>query len=145
VSDDEKMDVEAQVAALNRALRLQARSPVQYALTAGSLAGLEWQALTEPLGRFSVAEVDDARRLVEKIVALGGEPVAEVAEPRYLADPKAAIEWLIEAETETLEALQDAIEPTGREAASEAIEHRLEHVIMRKQEQVDVLLRAVRA
>ena len=42
------------------------------------------------------------------------------------------------------EALQAAIEPTGREAASEAVEHRLEHLIMRKQEQVDYLLRARR-
>ena len=53
-----------------------------------------------------------------------------------------ALDRLIENENETLDALQAAIEPTGREAASEAIEHRLEHMIMRKQEQVDTLLRA---
>ena len=64
---------------------------------------------------------------------------------RFLEDPRAAIDWLLESEAEALQALQDAIEPTGREAASEAIEHRLEHIIMRKQEQLDVLLRAVRA
>ena len=52
---------------------------------------------------------------------------------------------LIEQETEVLETLQAAIEPTGREAASEAVEHRLEHIIMRKQEQVDYLLRARRS
>jgi len=51
---------------------------------------------------------------------------------------------LIESEGEALQKLQDAIEPTGREAASEAIEHRLEHIILRKQEQVDLLLRAAR-
>jgi len=45
---------------------------------------------------------------------------------------------------EALEELQDSIAPTGREAASEAMEHRLEHIIMRKQEQVDHLLRASR-
>jgi D-alanyl-D-alanine carboxypeptidase len=44
-------------------------------------------------------------------------------------------------ENEALDALQAAIEPTGRKAASEAIEHRLEHTVMRKQEQVDYLLR----
>ena len=60
------------------------------------------------------------------------------------ADPRTAVESLIEMEGETLETLQAAIEPTGREAASEAIEHRLEHIIMRKQEQVDYLLRAKR-
>ncbi len=54
------------------------------------------------------------------------------------------MDWLVESESEALQALQDAIEPTGREAASEAVEHRLEHIIMRKQEQVDVLLRGRR-
>jgi hypothetical protein len=57
-------------------------------------------------------------------------------------DPAEALQALIEMENEALEALQAAIEPTGREAASEAIEHRLEHTVMRKQEQVDYLLRA---
>ena len=37
-----------------------------------------------------------------------------------------------------------AIEPTGREGRSEALEHTLEHLIMRKQNQVDFLLRARR-
>jgi hypothetical protein len=36
--------------------------------------------------------------------------------------------------------LQAAIEPTGREGRSEALEHTLEHLIMRKQNQVDFLL-----
>ena len=58
--------------------------------------------------------------------------------------PGEALDDLVEDEGETLEALQAAIEPTGREAASEAVEHRLEHMIMRKQEQVDYLLRARR-
>jgi hypothetical protein len=40
--------------------------------------------------------------------------------------------------------LQAAIEPTGREGRSEALEHMLEHVIMRKQDQVDFLVRARR-
>jgi hypothetical protein len=63
---------------------------------------------------------------------------------KFVADPGGAIDSLIECESETLETLQAAIEPTGREAASEAVEHRLEHIIMRKQEQVDYLLRARR-
>ncbi len=139
------MDVEAQVRALNKALRLQNRSALQYALSGGTMYGFEYQALGAELGRFALAEMDDVRRLVEKVAALGGEPTEEVAPLRYSADPGDGIDWLIETEKETLQALQDAIEPTGREAASEAIEHRLEHTIMRKQEQVDLLLRARRA
>jgi bacterioferritin (cytochrome b1) len=94
--------------------------------------------------KHSLSELEDATRLVEKIAALGGEPTTDVAPINFTADPGEAIERLIADEGETLEALQAAIEPTGREAASEAVEHRLEHMIMRKQEQVDYLLRAQR-
>jgi bacterioferritin (cytochrome b1) len=141
---DETMDVGQQVERLNAALRLQGRSALQYTLTGGSLLGLQYQLLAERFGDFARHEIDDARRLVEKIAALGGEPTAEVASPRFHTDAEPALQWLVESETEALTALQDAIEPTGREAASEAVEHRLEHMIMRKQEQVDVLLRALR-
>lgn len=138
------MDVEAQIEALNTALRLQTRSALQYTPTAGSMFGFEYQGLAGSLGEFAAAELEDARHLVEKIAALGGEPTDEVAPPRYVKEPREAVAWLIESEGETLQKLQDAIEPTGREAASEAIEHRLEHIILRKQEQVDLLLRASR-
>ncbi len=138
------MDVEAQIEALNTALCFQHRSALQYTLTAGSMPGFEYQSLAGSLGAFAVAEIEDARRLVEKIAALGGEPTDEIAPPRFVKDPREAVAWLIESEAEILQKLQDAIEPTGREAASEAVEHRLEHMIMRKQEQVDVLLRAVK-
>ena len=121
--EEERMDVETLVKELNEALRCQYRSALQYTL---------------------VADLEDARHLIEKIVAIGGEPTTEIAELRFVKDPKEAFEWLIESETEVLEELQDSIAPTGQEAASEAMEHRLEHTIMRKQEQVDLLLRATR-
>ena len=68
-----------------------------------------------------------------------------VATPRWSANPTEAFEFLIEDETEAIAALQASIEVTGREGRSEALEHRLEHIIMRKQEQVDFLERAKRA
>jgi hypothetical protein len=58
-------------------------------------------------------------------------------------DADAAVERL-NAEREALEAFQDVIPTTGHSAESEALEHRLEHLIMRKQEQVDTLQRARR-
>ena len=94
--------------------------------------------------KHALSELEDATRLVEKITALGGEPTIEAAPFSFKADPAEALDQLVDCEGETLEALQAAIEPTGREAASEAVEHRLEHMIMRKQEQVDYLLRARR-
>ena len=141
---EETMDVDQQIECLNRALRLQHRSVLHYSLVAGSVIGLEYQAHAEKMREHAASELEDATRLVEKIAALGGEPTTEVAPISFTADPAAALEQLIECEGETLEALQAAIEPTGREAASEAVEHRLEHIIMRKQEQVDYLLRAQR-
>jgi bacterioferritin (cytochrome b1) len=141
---DERMDVEEQIECLNRALRLQHRSVIQYSLVAGSVIGLQYQAHADKMKKHALAELKDATRLVEKITALGGEPTTEVAPLSFTANPSEALEGLIENEGEALETLQAAIEPTGREAASEAVEHRLEHMIMRKQEQVDYLLRAQR-
>jgi bacterioferritin len=141
---EEKMDVEAQIDCLNRALQLQLRSVLQYALVAGSVIGLEFQAHADKMRAHALAELEDATRLVEKVTALGGEPTTDVAPLRFTSDAAKALDRLIEDESEALDALQAAIEPTGREAASEAVEHRLEHMIMRKQEQVDYLLRARR-
>jgi bacterioferritin (cytochrome b1) len=142
MAPDETMDIEEQVECLNRALRLQHRSVLLYSLTAGSVIGLEYQAHADKMREHSLSELEDATRLVEKITALGGKPTTEVAPMTFSEDPAEALDKLIESEGETLEALQAAIEPTGREAASEAVEHRLEHMIMRKQEQVEYLVRA---
>jgi bacterioferritin (cytochrome b1) len=144
MSPEEKMDVEEQVRCLNEALRLQHRSVLMYSVTAGSVIGLEYQAHAEKMRKHALSELEDATRLVEKITALGGIPTTDVAPIQFKEDPAHALDQLVDCEGETLEALQAAIEPTGREAASEAVEHRLEHMIMRKQEQVDYLLRARR-
>ena len=142
---DEKLDVSEAIERLNEALELQHRSVLQYTLNSGSLFGFEFQAFGDRFWEFARAELDDARLLVEKIAALGGEPTTEVAELRWTGEPGDAVSWLVETESEAIEKLQAAIEPTGREGRSEALEHMLEHVIMRKQNQVDFLLRAQRS
>jgi bacterioferritin (cytochrome b1) len=142
--EEEKLDVEGAVEKLNAALVLQYRSALQYSLTSGSLFGFEFQSLGDRLWQYGQDELADARLLVEKIVALDGTPSTDVAELRWTGDPGDAVSWLIETEEEAIEALQAAIEPTGREGRSEALEHTLEHLIMRKQNQVDFLLRARR-
>ena len=142
---EETLDVEAALDRLNDCLSLQLRSVHQYMLSSGSLFGFEFQALGDRLWAYAQAELADARKLVEKIVALGGAPTTEMASPRWTGEPDDAVEWLIESESEAVEALQAAIEPTGREGRSEALEHTLEHLIMRKQDQIDFLLRARRS
>jgi bacterioferritin (cytochrome b1) len=79
--------------------------------------GFEVQAVGSALTEYGDSELADARRLIEKIVALEGTPTTEVAELRLIKAPIQAIEWLIACETEAVDALQAAIEPTGREGA----------------------------
>jgi len=142
---EEKLDSEEAIKRLNKALRLQYRSVHQYMLSSGSLFGFEFQGFGDRLWEMAQAELEDARGLVEKIVALGGEPVTQTAALEWTGDPSKAVDHLIETEEEAVETLQRAIEPTGREGRSEALEHMLEHIIMRKQNQVDFLMRARRS
>lgn len=141
---DENMDVEAVLERLNRCVTLQYRSVLQQTLTSGSLFGFEYQQLGERIWSDADAEINDLRLLIEKVTALGGSPNTEVAELRWTGDPSDAVQWLVDTETELVDALKDAIEPTGQEGRSEALEHTLEHIIMRKQNQIDFLLRARR-
>jgi len=140
----ETMNLGAVREKLAKALRLQYRSALQYTVTAGSIVGIEYQAFGDSLWKFAEAELADARRLVEKLAALEGEPPVRAPDLRYDIEPRKALEWLIESETEVIESLQDVIPSTGHEGASEALEHLLEHLILRKQGQVDFLTRALR-
>ena len=127
---------------LNEALVDQYRSALQYSIAAASLLGIEAQAVGEKLTQYGDEELDGARLLIEKIVSFGGEPTTEVAALKFQGQADDALAWLIRCEEEAVEKLQAAIEPTGREGRSEALEHMLEHLNMRKQRQIDFLKRA---
>ena len=146
MSDEEKdpLDVESALERLGTALPLQLRSATAYTVAAGAVTGFQYLGLSELLWRFAQQELEHVRRLVEKLVTLGGRPPGTVPEFALPGEPDAAIERLIEFEREALESLQDVIPSTGHTGESEALEHRLEHIIMRKQEQVDTLERARR-
>ena len=96
------------------------------------------------LWEFAQLELADTRLLVEKITALGGDPTTEIGELSWTTDPAETLDRLIETEDEVTEALHAVIPHSGQEAASEALEHLMEHVIMRKQNQIDWLRRARR-
>ena len=139
---DDKMDVPTVIDKLNAALSLQYRSVLQYTVTAGSILGFEGQSLTNQLWSNAEAELADARRLVEKVTGLGGRPTTDLTAIRHHPATSDASEWLITSETEAIDALKQVIPHTGHEGRSEALEHLLEHIIMRKQNQVDFLIRA---
>jgi len=140
---EERLDKKEAVKRLNAALELQYRSALQYSIVASSLTGIEALALGSKLTEFGDAELADVRRLIEKIVSFGGEPTTEVAELRFDRSVEDALRWLSKCEEVAVDALQEAIEPTGREGRSEALEHLMEHLILRKQAQVDFLQRAI--
>src|SRR5918995_390461 len=104
-SKPDPMDVERVVEALNHALPLQQRSVLQFTMGAGSMFGLEYQAVGAELWRFARAELEDTKLLVEKVTALGGDPTVEVGALRWSSDPAEAVDVLIEAEDETIAAL----------------------------------------
>jgi len=141
-AEEEKLDVDEAIKCLNDALRLQYRSALGYTLAAGGMFGFEYQGFSSQLADFGRTEIDDTRRLVEKITTFGGTPTTEIAPLEWSDKPEKVVDWLIDAEEETIELLQAAIEPTGREGVSEALEH--QHLILRKQNQVDFLIRARR-
>ena len=142
MGDSDRMDVEAVVRLLNEALSLQMRSSLEFTWLAGSATGMQFQALTVQMQAFGEHELGDARRLIEKIKAIGGEPATRVAQPAAIPATVEGLDQLIDHESEALEALRQVIPATGHEAASEALEHLLEHIIMRKQNQIDLLIRA---
>jgi bacterioferritin (cytochrome b1) len=140
--DKDPLDVDLALERLSKALPLQLRSAAAYTMAAGSITGFQYLGLSDLLWRFAEADLADARRLTEKIVTLGGEPVDSVTGFDLPRDGDGIVARLVELETEVIEALQDTIPATGHTGESEALEHRLEHMIMRKQEQVDTLRRA---
>jgi bacterioferritin (cytochrome b1) len=139
------MDVPKVLECLNRALVLQQRSVLQFTMGAGSMFGLEFQAVGSELWQFAQSELADTKLLVEKITALGGDPSTDIGELHWQADPHAAVEHLVANEEEVLAALHGVIPHSGQEPRSEALEHLMEHMIMRKQNQVDWMLRALRS
>ena len=141
--DDDKMDVPAVLQKLDVALGLQYRSAIEQTVVAAGLVGVEWQTLETLLWSFATEELADARRMAQKVVALGGEPSTTPAGFELASSPVESLRQLIAHECEALAAFHAVIPDTGQEPRSEALEHRLEHLIMRKQEQVDTLRRIV--
>jgi bacterioferritin (cytochrome b1) len=138
------MDIERVLECLNRVLVLQQRSVLQFTMCAGSMFGLEYQAVGDKLWLFARAELEDTKLLVEKITALGGDPTVEVGQLSWSSEPSGAVDALIDTEDEAIAALHAVIPHSGQEPRSEALEHLMEHLIMRKQNQVDWLRRARR-
>jgi hypothetical protein len=140
---DDAMDVEAVQKALSEAVRLQMASLLEMTVLAGSLPGVLGAVVKAELRRYLVDEVEDTVFLTEKLTALGGSCPTDV--PELVLEPKAevALRGFLDRERRLLASVHAVIPHSGQEPHSEALEHRLEHVIMRKQQQVEFLTRAL--
>ena len=138
------MDTDKVLEQLNVGLELQLRSLLQFTQASGSMFGLEVQGVAEKMWTFAQHELEDTRLIVEKITALGGDPTTKIGELKWDPTPAKTLDHLIETEDEVTEALHAVIPHSGQEASSEALEHLMEHIIMRKQNQIDWLRRARR-
>ena len=143
MADNDSPDMDVLRDRLGDALRLQCRSPLLFTLVAGTMTGLETQAVAGRLAEYALAELDDTAKLVEKAYALGCTPRLEVPPMQPKGDARGRLEDLLEIEESIISALHDVIPETGQKAWSEALEHLLEHLIMRKQWQVDYLRRVL--
>lgn len=143
-ADEEPMDVPAVLAALDEALGMLYRSALQYTVVSGSLFGLQYLALGAELRAYGQAELADTRFVVEKIAALGGSPSTGVAPFGWSGDPEEAVRLLLASEKQAIDSLRAVIPHTGTEGRSEALEHLMEHLILRKQNQIDFLTRTLR-
>ncbi len=135
------MDVEAVRKQLSIAVSQQLGSLVSMTLLAGSLRGAAYVGLKVRLREYAVTEVTDTERLVEMFCALGGQLQPMEVPPPPATDPAAALRDFIERDKQVMASLHAVIPHSGQEPQSEALEHLIEHVLLRKQQQVDFLER----
>ncbi|CAN5151911.1 hypothetical protein BH24ACT12_BH24ACT12_19540 [soil metagenome] len=133
----EQMDTHEVIRSLTDVLKLQGRSLLTLTLLAGSMGGVLGTALKPTLRSFVADELTDTYQLVEKMSALGGNPSFEAPSVEVSSSSAKALAQLLDNEREAVAALHEVIAHSGQEPHSEALEHLLEHVIMRKQRQVD--------
>jgi bacterioferritin (cytochrome b1) len=142
MASDDSMDTERVLETLQEALQRQAESILTMATMAGTLRGVGGAAVKTSLRSFVLAELEDTYLLVEKMSALGGKPAMNVAAIELPDSSDDALGALLAHEVRAVAALHEVIQHSGQEPRSEALEHLLEHLIMRKQQQIDFLWHA---
>ncbi len=134
-----KMDAAKVLETLDGALQAQGRSILTMTVMAGGLRGVGGAAVKGQLRQFVLAELEDTYLLVEKMSALGGTPSLHPGSIQVPRDASEALDALLDLEAAAVAGLHAVIAHSGQEPRSEALEHLLEHIIMRKQQQVDYL------
>ncbi len=133
MAKSEEMELENVHDTLGKAVQLQAESVLTMTLLAGTIRGLGGAGIKQDIRQFLQAELEDTYKLIEKLSALGGTPLLLTPAIKVESDTTKALNNLLEHEQKAVAALHAVIPHSGQEPRSEALEHLLEHVIMRKQ------------
>jgi bacterioferritin (cytochrome b1) len=140
--DEGDMDIEKVHETLGKAVQLQAESMLTMTLLAGTIRGVGGVGIKQDIRQFVQAELEDTYKLIEKLSALGGTPILLTPAIEVQSDTAQALRDLLEHERKAVAGLHAVIPHSGQEPRSEALEHLLEHIIMRKQQQIDYLWHA---
>lgn len=117
------MDASRMVEALNKGLALEYAAVIQYYQHSCLLQGLEREYLSGFFRQSAKQSLEQAERLGEKIVALGGVPTVEPGTIRQSTDAQEMLRQALELEREAQGAYHAALQllPMGKgEAADEA-------------------------
>ena len=129
---------------LGEALPLLARDAMAAALAAGTLPGPEGLAIALRLRAIAADEIRDVESVAARIASLGGSPALSLKRVEAPTKWRGAVEWLLEMQRESIDALVSAIPADADDAEGEASEHLLEHLVARKRDVIEVLERALR-
>lgn len=129
---------------LRKALSLQHRCALAFAVAAGTLPGPDGVSLSRMLRRWAADELVDVERVAGRIVALGGDPSADTPPVKLPPTWKGAVRRLSDYQGEAMDAFVAAIPADADDAEGEATEHLLEHIVNRKRDVLELLERALR-
>lgn len=140
----EKLDPDQLAPPLQAALDALARSVTHIAVTAATMTGIAEQTLASRLEGFAAEAVNAFAQLAAKTQAVGalGTEITPGAVP-LTGSARDRLRRLADDEQQVVTRLHAVIPASGQEPRSEALEHVLEHILYRRQEQVDFIRRAL--
>jgi len=139
-----KTDASTLIKDLGRVLPLLARDAMAAAMAAGTLPGPEGIAMAPHLRAVAAEETRNVESVAARIASLGGSPTLGLEALEAPRTWRASLKWLAKMQRESIDALVEAIPADADDAEGEATEHLLEHLISRKRDAVEILLRAGR-
>lgn len=111
------MDNEKIVELMNRAIELEYQAFMQYFYQSLTLKGYSTMAMAQFLAAEADIELNHAKTLAEKVVALGGTPTSKIAEVKIGETPEEMIKFDLEREDSAIKLYRELKELTKEDDA----------------------------